>query len=140
MIVYRQRKGERAADGTDEERASIEDRRGAGRAQDQSRDEDEAHEQRAVNRALDEAGSPVLPDRLEARRAVAEPIEGDAGQEINDRPQARLGDRGAEAREENRQERLTNKLRRVGDERGQGGDDAAQGKKPVRSRPSAAAG
>ena len=70
-----QRKGERAAERADEERVAVEDRRRAGRAQDEGGDENEAHEQRAVNRAFDEAGSPMLPSRVKARRAAAKPVQ-----------------------------------------------------------------
>ena len=43
----------------------------AGVAQDQGGDEHQAHEHAAVDRALDEAGAPMLPGRCETRRPPA---------------------------------------------------------------------
>jgi hypothetical protein len=67
----------------------------AGHAQDQRRYEYQPHEQRAVDRALDEASPPMFPDHFEARRTAGEPIERNACQKIDDRPQAGLSQRGA---------------------------------------------
>ncbi len=81
-----QGKKERSAKRADDQHAAPEDRLRARRAQDEGGDQNEAHEQRAVYRALDEAGPPMLPNRLETRWAPAKPVEHDAGEEINDRP------------------------------------------------------
>ena len=81
-----QGKKERAAERADDQHAAPEDRLRARRAQNEGGDQNEAHEQRAIDRALDEAGPPMLPNRLETRRAPAKPIEHDPGEEINDRP------------------------------------------------------
>ena len=74
----------------------------------------------------------MLPGRFKARRAAAEPIENNAGQKIDDRPQARLSERGAGAGDEDRQDGLSDRLRGVGEQWGQGGDRPAQRKQPVR--------
>ena len=76
----------------------------------------------------------MLPGRLEARRPAGEPIERNAGQEIDDRPQARLRQRPAQGGKDNRQERLNDPLRRVGEQRRRGSDRAAQRKQRMRAR------
>ena len=81
-----ERKKQRADQRTEEQRATVKNRPSAGGAKDQRRDENKAHEQRAIDRALDEAGAPMFPHHLEARRTPGEPIESNAGQKINDRP------------------------------------------------------
>ena len=129
-----QGKKKRAAEWADDQHAAAQDRLRAPRAQDEGGDQNEAYEQRAIDRALDETGPPMLPNRLETRRARAKPIEHDAGEEINDRPKARLSEGGAGAGENNRKQRLNDPLSRIGDERAQGRDRAAQRKQPMRAR------
>src|SRR6185312_8112841 len=73
-----ERKKDRAEKRTNHQRAALEKRRSAGRAKDQSAYEDQPHEQRAVDCALDEARPPMFPDHLEARRTPAEPVESNA--------------------------------------------------------------
>ena len=76
----------------------------------------------------------MLPGRVKARRAAGKPVERDAGQKIDDRPQARLSQRGAGTGDEDRQERLSDQLRGVGEQWRGGGDRAAQRKQAVRPR------
>ncbi len=100
----------------------------AGDIEDLGGDKDEADEQGAVDRALDGAGAPVIPGRVPARRPPGEPVEHDAGQQIDDRPQARLRERGADGGEDDRDDRPGDELRRIGDQRRHGGVGAAEGK------------
>ena len=76
----------------------------------------------------------MLPGRLEARRPAGEPIERDAGQQIDDRPQAGLRQRRAEAGKDDRQKRLNDPLRGVGEQRRHRGDGAAQREQRMRTR------
>ena len=75
----------------------------------------------------------MLPNHFEPRRPPGEPIESDAGQKIDNRPQSCLSESPAERRKKDRQERLSDPLRRIREQRRRGCDHAAQRKQSVRT-------
>ena len=117
--------------------ARVREREGdhAADAQRRRHGENEQHEDAAVDRAARRAAPEIGAHAGERRRPPAERVEREAGDEIDDAPQSRLGQRGEQRAEEDSSDRRSADLGEIGEQRRQRGESREREDERVQRRP-----
>ena len=131
----RQREGDRAGDRRDDARVGEREGDHAADAQRRRHGENEQHEHAAVDRAARRAAAEIGAHAGERRRPPAERVEREAGDEIDDAPQSRLGQRREQRAEEDLADRRGADLGEIGEQRRQRGEGREREDQRVQRRP-----